>query len=68
MKRTLVLTAPRDRLLPGFAFKNDTRGNGLTDPLGTLVEDATGTHGVVPHLAVAHVFVCWHADGLPVGA
>ena len=39
----------------------------LLHQLGALVEDAAGAEGVVTHLAVAHVVVRGHADGLAVG-
>ena len=47
---------------PYVCLEGRTTRNGGIYELGALVKDASGTHGVVTDLAVAHVVVCGQAN------
>ncbi len=55
-----------DHFLPSVALPQMAAGDGFGDQFRALGEHAAGADGVVADLAIAHVFVAGHADGLTV--
>ena len=62
--------APRrgDDLTPGGPLPDRAAGESVLHELGALIHDASGAHGVVAHLGVAHVRVRGEPHGAPVRA
>ena len=67
MQRGVVAEDIGGNFLPAGVLEHLAVGDGVGDQLGALVEDASGAHGVVSDLGVAHVGVGGQSDRHAVG-